>query len=180
MERDISAQTFHHWDILARVRIGSADILANRHFITMDISVRRLSSKGHFLRKDFLSQRHFDKGIFRHRDVSALGHFGSSIIWQSGRFITEAHFPTGDKTTILLFMVPKFTPAKMSMCQNIPVPKCSHAATYLCRNIHDAEISQYQNVPVPKCPCAEKSLCRNVPMIKCPCRNDLPKCQVTK
>ena len=42
--RDISAQTFHHWDILACACFGPADVLVHGHFISI---FQRLNISAH-------------------------------------------------------------------------------------------------------------------------------------
>ena len=84
----------------------------------------------------------FSAWTFRHRDFSAPEHFGTWIFWplakQYGRFSTNIFSP-------------------VLLCQNVHVPKCSHAEMFLCRKFL-----------VPKNPHAEKSPCRDVPVLKCP------------
>ena len=92
--RDISKQTFHHWDISACSCFGLADALAHGHFGTRN-----------FLHHGCLA-----------RDMSAPEHFGTWIFWHLAK--QYGHFGTDILAPWHLCYC-----AKMSFFQNVPTPK---------------------------------------------------------
>ena len=84
---------------------------------------------------DIIELDNFGTRIFQHMNVSILGNFGTM---QSSTDVSAQTF--------------------WHLCRNV----------LLCRNVHFAKISMCLNVPVPKCPCAKRSLCQNIQVRKCP------------
>ena len=99
-------------------------------------------------------QETFRHLTFHHGDFLAREHFVMKTFWH-GYFLAHGHFGTGAPLPKCLYWfaqcqnihVLKLPCAEISLCQNVPVPKCPW-----CRHI-----------PMAKCSCAEMS-----PMIKCP------------
>ena len=105
-----------------------------------------------FGQMDISTQEHFDMWIFWHGDFSARGIFGTGT-FRHGDISAHGHFGT-------VAQVPKclcrnvhiaLQGAKISLCQNVPVPKIPRAKNSLCRK-----------GPLPKRPRVETSICQNV------------------
>ena len=139
-------------------------------FRQMDISTRNISTWGlfgmrSFRHEEFSAQENFGTGTFRHMDIFAQV---PKCLCQNVHIALQG--------------------AKISMCRNVQVPKCSGAEISLCRNVQVPKILHAENSPCRKYPMskrsgveksicrnvrsAERFMCRNVPVMKHPCQND--------
>ena len=77
---------------------------------------------------------HFGTGNFRHEEFSAPWKFRHGIFWHLN-ISTHGYFGTLQSNMDVLAQTFRhlcyFT--KMSMCQNVPVPKCSCVKMFLCQ-----------------------------------------------
>ena len=136
--------------------------LALQTFRQMYFSIPERFDMGYFRHGEFSAPEHFGTGIFRHLNISAHGYFGTL---QSNMDVSAQTFRH------LCYC------AEMSMCQNVPVPKCPWCRKILVPKSPDAKKFLYQNVYGD-----EMSMCRNtyraeswtiqnVPVMKCLCRS---------
>jgi hypothetical protein len=130
---------FHHGNVFSMCAVHCLALWTFQdHF---DTGIFR---QGSFQQKDILAQKRFSKGKFRHLNISAYGYFGTL---QSNIDILAQTF------CHLCYC------AEISMCQNVPVLKCSYAKNSSCLKVllpkspHMAR-SKHSNV--------EMSICQNV------------------
>ena len=114
---------------------------------------------------DISSQGLFGMRTFRHENILAWVYFSTIDV------STQGCYGTMQSNIDILAQVPlcenvpvwhECPCAKMSLCWNILVSKCSSAVTSPCLIVHGAEKYPCRNVLVPRCPCEEKSQWWNV------------------
>ena len=151
--RDISAWTFHHWEISARACFGPAEVSAHGHFVSMDVLTQGHFGMGTFWNKEFLAPWTFWHGIFRHLNILAHGYFGT----------LQSNIDISAQTCWHLSYCAKMSMwrnvhgAEKSLCPKVPVlkspctetsteTKCPCAVTPTWPKRAYAEMSQWWNV----------------------------------
>ena len=116
---ELFGQSFRHGCFIMET-IRHVHPLALRTFRQMDISTRESFDLGNFRQGEFSAQGIFGTMDISARDISAPEHFSTWIFWLLAKQYG-------------CFGIDILAPVLLSMCRNVPMPKCSCAKNSLCR-----------------------------------------------
>ena len=152
----------HHGNISAQAPFGAAHVPADGRF-----------NRGTFQHGEILARWIFGTMNFQHRNISAAhGYFGTLQSNMDVSAQTFWHLCYCAKMSMCQNVpMPRHSCAKNSLNQKIPMSKCSHVKRSICQNVSSAEWCTYLKMFPWWNICAEmtlaKSKCSKCSVLKC-------------